>query len=136
MNCKCGKIAERNGRCASCNRLERKAASIRMPDDPKPLSKVSDNMSKLLAKYGPLKKNFIHGRWCGVHGKPCIPTDIHHTRGRGTGFEDSWAEDHNVPRLLDTRYWLPVCREIHQKITDDSKWAEENGYSESRLSKK
>lgn len=133
--CDCGASpTERNGRCATCNRNERKAAAVKIPDDPKPINKQSEQMSKALAWYGPMKKKFIHGRWCGVHGKPCLPVDIHHTRGRGLGFEDEYAEERGIPRLLDTRYWLAVCREIHTQIENNPGWAKENGYSESRLS--
>lgn len=44
--CECGKIAERNGKCASCNRLERKAAGMKLPEEPQPIKKQSDEMKK------------------------------------------------------------------------------------------
>jgi hypothetical protein len=141
MYCECGKKSERIGDpddtdCASCKRMKRKAAAVKIPDDPKPINKQSEQMSKALARYGPMKKTFIHGRWCGVHGKPCLPVDIHHARGRGLGFEDSHAEERGIPRLLDTRFWLAVCREAHREIELNPTWAKANGYSEDRLTAK
>jgi hypothetical protein len=136
-DCSCGKRCEgTTGRCASCNRLSRKVDNVKLPDDPKPIAKVSDNMSKELAKYAPLKKKFLHGRWCGVHGKPCIPVEVHHTRGRGLGFEDEWAEEKGVTRLNDVRFWLAVCRESHDQIENNPDWAKAQGYSEDRLTVK
>lgn len=46
--------------------------------------------------------------------------EVHHMKGR-------------IGKLLiDTRWWLPVCRTAHRKITDDSAWAIEQGYSVKR----
>lgn len=134
MNCENGDghLAERNGKCARCNRLERKAANAKMPDDPKPIAKVSDNQSKLLARYGPLKKKFLFGRWCAYHGKPCLPTTVHHAAGR-IGFIDEWAREHDVPALLDVRHFVPLCLEAHTYIEEHPAFAKENGYSEDRL---
>ena len=39
------------------------------------------------------------------------------------------ARENEVPLLMDERFWLPVSREGHNKITDDSKWASDNGYT-------
>ena len=136
MSCQCGSIkTERNGRCASCNRLERKAASLRMPEDPKPIAKVSENQSKLLARYNQIRKQFLFGRWCAYHGKPCIPTTVHHSAGR-VGYIDEVAKDRGVPALLDVRFFIPLCMEAHRYIEEHPKYAKENGYSESRLSAK
>ena len=128
----CGKPVENrdSGLCATHNRLDRKINNIKLPDDPKPMKKVSDVQSKLLSMYAPLKKKFLHGRWCGMHGRPCIPTDIHHTAGR-----EGMADDGVTPRLLDVTHWLAVCRQGHDWITEHSKEAIEQGYSESRTAK-
>ena len=55
-------------------------------------------------------------------------TDIHHMQGR-EGYADEWARENEMPLLLDERFWLPVSREGHLKITADSKWASENGFT-------
>lgn len=49
-------------------------------------------------------------------------TDIHHMKGK---IEEL---------LLDQRWWLPVCREAHDKLELFPDWAKENGYSLDRLS--
>jgi hypothetical protein len=52
--------------------------------------------------------------------KPGTKLEVHHMAGR------------NNKLLIDTRWWLPVCRTAHRKITDDSAWAIEQGYSVKR----
>jgi hypothetical protein len=123
------------GLCASCGKLERKAASLKLPDDPKPIQKVSESQSKLLAKYNQLRKRFLFGRWCAYHGRPCIPTTVHHSAGR-IGFIDEEAREKNIPALLDIRYFVPLCMEAHKYIEEHPTFAKENGYSENRLSVK
>lgn len=125
--CECGKPAERNGRCASCNFLERKAARLRMPEDPKPIQTVSEKQSKLLARYNAKRARWIRGKKCAVFkGLPAV--ECHHMSGR-IGYADEYARENDIPLLLDERFWLPVSEEGHRKITDDPKWACENGYS-------
>lgn len=89
----------------------------------KAISKVSDKMKDLLALYMKLKGPWIKGKKCKVKKCKSDAEDVHHARGR-TG-----------SLLLDTQWWLPVCRTCHRRITDDSKWAIENGYSYSRNEK-
>jgi hypothetical protein len=48
-------------------------------------------------------------------------TEVHHQKGRIGDL------------LLDERFWLPVSQKAHDKITRESAWAEENGYTLSRL---
>ena len=98
--------------------------------EPKPIKKVSEKMDKNLKKYASLKANFLRSRWCAVHGKPCLPMEIHHQMGR-VGFTD----DKEIPLLIDVRYWIPVCRIAHNEIEMNPKWAKDNGYSYSRLAK-
>jgi hypothetical protein len=114
--------------CSSCNRLNRKAEKITVKDA-EPISKVSDKQRKLLNQYAVLKKKFMLNRWCAYHGNPCLPTDIHHAKGR-IGF----ADEKEIPLLLDTRFFVPLCREAHKFIEENPKFAKEHGYSESRLS--
>jgi hypothetical protein len=39
-----------------------------------------------------------------------------------------------MPYLLDERFWLPTSSEGHKKITENSAWAWEMGYSFKRVS--
>lgn len=131
MYCDCGKISENRetGECASCGAARRKAERMTLKQRT-PISKVSDKRGKELNQYATLKAKFILNKWCAYHGKPCLPVDIHHQMGR-VGF----ADEKEIPLLLDVRYWIPVCREAHNWITEHSKEAIEQGYSFSRLSK-
>src|SRR6185369_5031912 len=49
--------------------------------------------------------------------------EVHHKRGR-LGL-----------RLMDEKYWLPVCRNCHRQIEENPEMAKEKGFSESRLIK-
>lgn len=131
MYCDCGKISENRetGECASCGAARRKAERMTLKQRT-PISKVSDKRGKELNQYATLKAKFILNKWCAYHGKPCLPVDIHHQMGR-VGF----ADEKEIPLLLDVRYWIPVCRQAHTWITEHSKEAIEQGYSFSRLSK-
>lgn len=131
MYCSCGKISENKdtGECASCGAARRKAERMTLKQRT-PINKVSDKRGKELNQYATLKAKFILNKWCAYHGKPCLPVDIHHQMGR-VGF----ADDKEIPLLLDTRYWIPVCRIAHNWITEHSKEAIEQGYSFSRLAK-
>jgi hypothetical protein len=131
-DCECGKRCRAGSdKCASCEAFERKSERLQMAKDSKPLRKVSENQSKLLAKYNAKRKSWIRGKKCAVYkDKPA--EDVHHMQGR-TGYADEWARDNETPLLLDERFWLPVSREAHKNITDDSTWAWENGYSFKRV---
>jgi hypothetical protein len=94
-----------------------------------PLKRVSTKRSKELKEYSKLRKAYLEAHpYCEVYmaeygleykgGPVDAPkaTDIHHRRGR-------WGS-----RLNDTRYWLAVCRAMHEDIHNDPKWAYEQGY--------
>lgn len=119
------------GECASCGAARRKAERMRASEIGKPISKVSAKMGANLSKYAAKKAKWIRGKKCAVH--PELPAeDIHHMVGR-VGYADEWARENDVPLLIDERFWLPVSRIAHQRITDNPKWANENGYSYLRI---
>jgi hypothetical protein len=126
----CGefKPLERNGNCASCNAFARKIDRVKAPKDAEPINKVSKKHDLLLKQYAIIRKKFLLKKWCAYHGKPCLPTDIHHAMGR-VGF----ADDKEIPLLIDVRYFVPVCREGHRIIEENPKMAKEKGYSYSRI---
>lgn len=119
--------------CASCNRLERKAASARIPDDPKPIAKQSDEMKRMMALYVRKKARWIKGKKCAV--MPHLPAvDVHHMAGRGIhSYYDEAAREAGIPLLMDDRFWLPVSREGHIEIERRPEWAKRMGFSEDRL---
>lgn len=93
-----------------------------------PLKRVSSKRSKELREYAKLRKAYLEAHpYCQVWiqegiingtslNDPPLSTDIHHVRGRWHG------------RLNDTKYWLAVCRESHEKIHRNPAWAYERGY--------
>ena len=136
MICQCGssKIENREKMlCASCNKLERKAASMRIPDDPKPIAKQSEEMKRMMALYVRKKARWIKGKRCAV--MPHLPAvDVHHSAGRGIhAYYDEWAQERGICLLLDERFWVPVSREGHIEIENRPSWAKKMGFSEDRL---
>lgn len=131
--CDCGRSAGRNGMCASCSRLERKAASLRLPEDPKPIQKQSEEMKRMMAQYVRKKARWIKGKKCAV--MPHLPAvDVHHSAGRGIhAYYDEWAQERGICLLLDERFWVPVSREGHIEIEKRPEWAKKMGFSEDRL---
>ena len=124
MNCECGNIAERNGKCASCNRLERKAQKPKPKKEAAKLPKFSDKMEKALKVYAVERRLFLEKNpACKVCGKSA--TDIHHSAGKSS-----------IELLLDYNLWIQVCRACHTLIELNPVWAKQNRYSISRLSKK
>lgn len=142
MYCTCGRISENTrygGLCATCNHAARKAERqaakpkkvYKLPKSIKPIAKVSGKMAKALGSYARDKAGWIKNKNCAVYLH--LPaSDVHHMKGR-VGYADDWARQNDVPLLLDKRFWLPVSRVGHVKITLESTWALENGYSLSRL---
>jgi hypothetical protein len=129
--CHCGNRCEGNtSACASCNAAIRKAER-RKVSVKKPINKVSGKRRNEIDQYTVLRDAFILHKWCAVHGKPCPAVDVHHMKGK-VGYCDEVAELKGIPALIDIRYWLPVCREAHNWITENSAEAIEKGYSEKR----
>jgi hypothetical protein len=95
--------------------------------DPKPIKKVSKGLAKEREVYARLRQKFLLGRWCALHGQPCIPTEVHHAAGR-TGVNEK-----GIPRLLDAENFVALCSEGHKYIETHPQFAKTNGYSESRL---
>lgn len=129
----CGKPIENRdtGECSSCGRARRKLENAQLKEPKKSLKKVSEKRVKDNQEYAKLRQKFLLGRWCAVHGKPCIPQDVHHQQGRV-----GYADEKEIPLLLDTRYWIAVCRTAHEEIERRPEWAKEQGYSYDRLTKK
>lgn len=121
------KPLERNGHCATCNALNRRIDRAKAVEPKKPIAKVSKALAKEREVYAKLRQKFLLNKWCAYHGRPCIPTDIHHAAGR------VGVNEKGIPRLLDVETFVPLCSEAHRYIEENPKFAKENGYSESRL---
>lgn len=120
LECKvpgCGKRTEgTTGLCASHNRSIRKIITT-------PIKKVGDKLKKDLDAYAEAKRVYLQKNpRCAVYPSQRA-TEVHHMAGR-TG-----------KMLMNQKYWMPVCRTAHVKITNDSKWARDNGYTLTRTTK-
>lgn len=131
------------GLCASCGQALRKAkrlaksahykrqrmieqAFVRKPKAH--IRKISDKHRKELDAYMPERDKFLKGKRCAVYPDQKA-TEVHHMKGKGTGYFDAWAEERGITKLMDQRFWLAVSRDGHRQITDNSAWSLENGYS-------
>lgn len=85
-----------------------------------PIKKASDKRADQLALYSILRKKWLKGKLCGVKGCGCMADDIHHKKGRDGDL------------LIDTRFFLAVCRPHHRYITDHPAESIAEGYSISR----
>lgn len=104
-----------------------KPAKPKIKQKPKAIKKISGRMADALKKYTKLRDKFLRDKRCAIF--PHLPaTQVHHKKGR-VGYADDFARQAGITLLLDTRHWLPVSLEAHEKITRDSKWAIEMGYS-------
>lgn len=137
MICECGSLkTERNGKCASCNRLERKAASIRPSDNNSPIEKRSAKGKEVDRKYLNRLRTWKRGKKCVANfAHDCGgPITCHHQHGRSDdSFHDEYAAEHGIVLTLDERYWLPLCMNAHRYIEEHPKFAHEHGYSYLRL---
>jgi hypothetical protein len=93
-------------------------------ESPEPIKKVSQKRNLENKEYLKVRKVFLQSlMFCQVNSCKKLPTEVHHKKGR-------------IGKLLtDTRYFLGVCRECHNKIELEPLWAKENGYSLNRLDK-
>lgn len=118
IDCGSDKI-EANDRCASCNhalrKAERQASKVTIV---KPIKKVAPKRAVQNAEYAKLRREYLAlYPVCEVEDCHNPSLEIHHQRGR------------EGDRLLDTNYFLAVCREHHAHFTEHSKEAVEKGYS-------
>lgn len=105
------------GLCASCGAARRKQDRIK-PKIVKPVKKVTEKRAKQNQEYAKLRKEYLEVYpVCEVvecHNKA---KEIHHMAGR------------EGDKLTDPDNFLAVCPSCHHKITVDSAWAIEQGYS-------
>jgi hypothetical protein len=135
----CGKRSEGStGLCATCNQMRRKSARVKPSDNVTPLNKYSKKGADVNRRYLQRLKTWKRGKKCmatfehdcNVHqGLEC-----HHMGGRSNdAFWDESAEEREVVLTLDERLWMPLCGNAHRYITNNSRWASENGYSFLRI---
>lgn len=119
--------------CASCNKVWRKTRQVTPQEPAPPIKKRSDIMTKMMALYRPKAAKFLVGKRCAVYPDQKA-TQVHHMYSRSIDdFADDWARENNIPYLLDERFWLPTSDDGHKKITENSAWAWEQGFSFKRV---
>jgi len=128
----------RTDQCASHNAILRKSERLAEKQFLKKstqtgIKKVSDKLAARLKKYVEIKAKWLPGKMCCVFPDQ-RSIEPHHSAGRSPdAYYDEWAEQQDIPLLLDVRWWKPVSRDGHIKIENNPEWAKENGFSESRL---
>lgn len=136
-DCECGKRCMAGmTKCASCLQLDRKAARTEPSDNNTPINKMSAKTSQVNSRYFARLKTWKRGKKCQAQFKHDCSGDItcHHMAGRGNHFYDEYAEEKGIPLTLDERFWKPLCTVAHDYVTENSKFAWENGYSFKRVS--
>jgi hypothetical protein len=102
--------------------MQKRAAEKAKAKEPKKQAPIKARSSKRASeetKYRKRVKEWLQlpeNETCKVCGSE-QSTECHHKKGREGN------------RLLDERYWLPVCRSCHSFITEDSAEAIRQGYS-------
>jgi len=106
--------------CATCNHARRKADRAK-PKVVKPVNKVSEKRAVQNAEYMKLRNEYLAlYPMCEVEDCDQRSQDVHHQRGK------------EGERLLDTNFFMAVCRNHHIYYTEHSKEAIEKGISVSR----
>lgn len=110
---------EANGRCASCShairKAERQASKVKVVSRIKP---VAPKRAVQLQEYAKLRREYLAlYPVCEVEECHNPSTEIHHQRGKEN------------EKLLDTNYFMAVCRDHHTYYTEHSKEAIEKGIS-------
>lgn len=105
--------------CATCaatiRKTERQASKVKVV---KPIKKVSQKRATENQQYLKLRKDYLEAYpVCEVVECHRKSSQIHHMQGRENDL------------LCDVNNFLAVCDVCHQRITVDSKWAIEQGYS-------
>jgi hypothetical protein len=117
----CPNLCEgRTDYCGSHNFILRKreCESLKEKKKPKPIKRESEKRKGQNKEYSKLAKEYLLlYPVCEVVECHLPSNQVHHMAGRSNEM------------LLNTDYFLAVCPDCHQRITLDSKWALENGYS-------
>lgn len=122
--------------CGSCNQLRRKAAKVKASDNNSPINKFSKKGADVNRRYLAKLKTWKRGKKCQGHFAHDCSEEItcHHMHGRSNDtYFDEYAEEKDIVLTLDERFWMPLCLNAHQYITDHPKFAYENQYSFKRI---
>lgn len=132
------KPLERSGMCASCAASIRKSGRVKVSDNGKSINRLSDKGKDIERRYLNRLRTWKKGKKCMARFKHDCGGGItcHHQFGRGKHFHDELAEQNEIPLTLDERWWIPLCLNAHQIVTDDSELAWREGLSYKRVTGK
>lgn len=123
--CECGNMCEGStDACASCNAAARKAErQSKRVTIVAPAKKITAKRAAQTVEYTKLRREYLEAYpACEVEDCNNKAKEVHHKKGR----------ENNL--LTNTDYFMAVCPGCHHRITTDSAWAIEKGYSYQRTS--
>ena len=85
-------------------------------------NQVSKKQSIINSKYSVARIQFLgkkENKVCFVDGCNKGSNTVEHRKGRGQGFFDVWAEQNNICKTLDTRYWAGCCLEHNLELENN-----------------
>lgn len=88
----------------------------------KPKRHKSKKQAVIDSKYTVQRIEFLskpENQTCFIDGCEKTANTVEHTKGRGKGFFDEWAEQNNIPKTLDERYWKPCCLEHNLELENN-----------------
>lgn len=110
--------------CSKKNQKPRKSNEIKRKSNVsyKRTNKVSKKQSVINSKYTVQRIQFLgkpENKVCFIDGCNKEANTVEHTRGRGQGYFDSWAEERNIPKTLDERFWKPCCLDHNLELENN-----------------
>lgn len=89
-----------------------------------PIRQVSKKQGSINRQYSKDRKVFLskpENKKCFIDGCNREGNTVEHTKGRGHGYFDDWAEQKGICKTLDQRYWKPCCIQHNLELERNSK---------------
>ena len=102
-------------------------------------NKVSKPQAIINAKYSVARIEYLsrkENQICFIEECNKKATTVEHRAGRGKGFFDKIAEEKNICKTLDTRFWAPCCWEHNLELERNSKLSKKYQLSKLHYGKK
>jgi hypothetical protein len=107
----------------SCSKTKSQSRKLPSSKSRKAIPRQSEKRKVADKEYGKLRKQFLEAYpLCLVESCKEPATEVHHKGRRGRN-------------LLNVSLFLPCCSSCHRRIEENPKWAKENGYLESYITK-
>jgi len=102
--------------CAKKNQKPRKLPKT------KPKRYKSKKQAVIDSKYTVQRIPFLskpENKICFIDGCDQEANTVEHIRGRGQGYFDKWAEENDIPKTLDERFWRPCCLDHNLELENN-----------------